>query len=319
MQRTIYLAGGCFWGLEAYFKCIPGIITTSVGYSNGHHANPSYEEVCHGSGHVETVKVTYDDATISLSQIIQYFLRVIDPFSVNKQGPDTGIQYRSGIYYESLHDRATIEEVLALANSHYREPFAIEVLPLDSFYPAEDYHQDYLDKNPGGYCHINVAKAYEPLIEEDGYTKKSDEELQRELDPLAYAVTQQSDTERPFSHHYTDEFRPGLYVDVTTGEPLFISAEKFDSGCGWPSFAKPINSDVIRYYQDDSLFGHSRIEVRSRIGDAHLGHVFEDGPRDMGDLRYCINGAALRFIPLEELEAQGYGALQNIVRKSMDK
>ena len=319
MERTIYLAGGCFWGLEAYFKRIPGITKTRVGYSNGGHPAPSYEEVCHGSGHVETVEVTYDDETISLSQIIQYFLRVIDPFSINKQGGDEGIQYRSGIYYERQEDKISIESTLALANSHYREPFAIEVLPLDSFYPAEDYHQDYLHKNPGGYCHINVSKAYEPLIEEDGYTKKSDEELQRELDPLAYAVTQQSDTERPFSHHYTDEFLPGLYVDVTTGEPLFISAEKFDSGCGWPSFAKPINSDVIRYYQDDSLFGHSRIEVRSRIGDAHLGHVFEDGPRDMGGLRYCINGAALRFIPLEELEAQGYGALQNIVRKSMDK
>ena len=116
MQRTTYLAGGCFWGLEAYFKRIPGIITTSVGYSNGHHAKPSYEEVCRGSGHVETVKVTYDDGTISLSQIIQYFLRVVDPFSINKQDGDEGIQYRSGIYYESLDDKATIEEVLALAN-----------------------------------------------------------------------------------------------------------------------------------------------------------------------------------------------------------
>ena len=315
MNHTIYLGGGCFWGVESYFQRIPGIVDTEVGYSNGAHPNPSYEEVCRGSGHVETVKVTYDTSVISLSKVLQYFLRIIDPFSINKQGNDVGIQYRSGVYYEHSEDKAIIESTLERASSHYQQPFAIEVLPLQSFYPAEEYHQDYLDKNPNGYCHINVSKAYEPLIDEKEYQRKADDVLQKELSELEYAVTQHSATERPFSHAYTDEFRPGIYVDITSGEPLFISAQKFDSGCGWPSFAQPINSDVIRYYEDDSL-GHLRIEVRSRIGDAHLGHVFEDGPQSMGGLRYCINGASLRFIPLEELETEGYGALRKFVESS---
>ena len=314
MNHTIYLGGGCFWGVESYFQRIPGIIDTEVGYSNGNHPNPTYEEVCHGSGHVETVKVTYDSSVISLPKLLQYFLRIIDPFSINKQGNDVGVQYRSGVYYENPEDKAVIESTLSRANSHYKEPFAIEVLPLQSFYLAEDY-QDYLDKNPTGYCHINVSKAYEPLIDESDYERKSDAILQEELSDLAYSVTQHGATERPFSHVYTDEFRPGIYVDITSGEPLFISAQKFDSGCGWPSFAQPINSDVIRYYQDDSL-GHRRIEVRSRIGDAHLGHVFEDGPRSMGGLRYCINGASLRFIPLEDLKTEGYGELRKFVENS---
>ena len=315
MNKTIYLGGGCFWGVESYFQRIPGIVDTEVGYSNGSHPNPSYEEVCRGSGHVETVKVTYDTSIISLPKVLQYFLRIIDPFSINKQGNDVGLQYRSGVYYEHPDDKTIIKSTLDRANSYYKDPFAIEILPLASFYPAEAYHQDYLDKNPNGYCHINMSKAYEPLIDESDYERKSDAVLQEELSDLAYSVTQQSATERPFSHEYTDEFRPGIYVDITSGEPLFISAQKFDSGCGWPSFAQPINSDVIRYYHDDSL-GHRRIEVRSRIGDAHLGHVFEDGPQSMGGLRYCINGAALRFIPLEDLETEGYGALYEFVKKS---
>ena len=166
MNHTIYLGGGCFWGVESYFQRIPGIVDTEVGYSNGTHPNPSYEEVCRGSGHVETVKVTYDTSVISLSKVLQYFLRIIDPFSINKQGNDVGIQYRTGVYYEHSEDKAIIESTLERANSHYQKPFAIEVLPLQSFYPAEEYHQDYLDKNPNGYCHINVSKAYEPLIDE---------------------------------------------------------------------------------------------------------------------------------------------------------
>ena len=247
MNKIIYLGGGCFWGVESYFQRIPGVVDTEVGYSNGTQPNPSYEDVCRGSGHVETVKVTYDTSVISLPKVLQYFLRIIDPFSINKQGNDVGVQYRSGVYYEHPDDKAIINSTLKRANSHYKEPFAIEVLPLASFYPAETYHQDYLDKNPNGYCHINVSKAYLPLIDESDYERKSDSVLREELSDLAYSVTQQSATERPFSHEYTDEFRPGIYVDVTSGEPLFISAQKFNSGCGWPSFAQPINSDVIRY------------------------------------------------------------------------
>lgn len=305
---VIYLAGGCFWGLEAYFRRIPGVVDVISGYANGNTDAPSYEDVCHGSGHVETVKVTYDTDSISLSHILQYFLRVVDPFSVNRQGNDVGIQYRSGVYYTSPEQEAVIRKTLQKAESHYKQPFAIEILPLQSFYEAEDYHQQYLDKNPGGYCHINLQKADEPLIDLDEYTPKDDDTLRKELSPLQYSVTQESATERPFTHEYTSRYDKGIYVDITSGEPLFVSSDKFESGCGWPSFAKPINSDVIIYYRDQS-HNMERIEVRSRIGNAHLGHVFEDGPKELGGLRYCINGASLRFIPLTDMEKEGYANL----------
>ena len=296
-EHTIYLGGGCFWGLQGYIKKISGVLSTEVGYANGPTENPSYEDVCHNSGHVEALKVIYDADILSLDHLIQYFLRAIDPFSVNKQGGDVGIQYRTGIYYTDPTDKAVIESTLARAQAFEGKPFAIEVLPLENYYSAEEYHQDYLDKNPNGYCHIPLGLSDEPLIDDNTYAKPSQENLEA-LTPQEFEVTQNSATDAPFSHELTDEFKAGLYVDITTGEPLFVSAHKFDSHCGWPSFNKPIAKDVIKYYQDNS-HGMNRIEVRSRIGNAHLGHVFEDGPN--GSLRYCINGSALKFIPKEEL------------------
>ncbi len=313
-QEIIYLAGGCFWGVEAYFRRIPGVLDAVSGYANGEKVNPSYEDVCKGSGHAETIKLTYDADKLTLPQIIQYFLRVVDPFSVNKQGGDEGIQYRSGIYYTTEEQHAIIKERLDLAASFYDNPFAIEVLPLDSFYLAEEYHQQYLDKNPNGYCHIPLHLAKEPLIDDSNYVKQSEEELKANLSPLSFKVTQQNGTETAFSHEYISEFRPGIYVDITSGEPLFVSTDKFESHCGWPSFSKPISPDVLRYFQDNSYDMH-RVEVRSRIGDAHLGHVFNDGPKDLGGLRYCINGAALTFIPKEEMEEKGYAYLLPLLPK----
>lgn len=301
--KTIYFGGGCFWGLQGYLNKIDGIISTEVGYANGGRLNPTYEEVCHDSGHVEAVKVTYDDSELSLSKLIQYFLRAIDPFSINKQGGDEGIQYRTGIYSTDEDELDEVRRIIKHAESFETKPFAIEILPLQDYSSAEEYHQDYLDKNPNGYCHIPLGLANEPLIDDTLYVRPSDEELKETLTSESYHITQESGTDAPFSHEYTDEFKPGVYVDITTGEPLFTSTKKFESHCGWPSFTKPINKDVIRYYEDSS-HGMERIEVRSRIGNAHLGHVFEDGPN--GSLRYCINGSALRFIPLEEMEQAGY-------------
>ena len=140
------------------------------------------------------------------------------------------------------------------------------------------------------------------------YPKPSRQQLKDELTEEQYQVTQQSATERPFQNAYNATFDTGIYVDVTTGEPLFFAADKFESGCGWPSFARPLAKDVIRYYEDKS-HGMERIEVRSRSGNAHLGHVFADGPQELGGLRYCINSAALRFIPKEQMEKEGYGYL----------
>ena len=259
------------------------------------------------------MKVTYDPNKISLDKLLQYYFRVIDPTSINKQGNDRGRQYRTGIYYQNEQDKAVIEAALKTLQSKYQEPIQIEVEPLKNYVEAEEYHQDYLKKNPNGYCHIDIKKADEPLIDDKKYLKPSDAELKQKLTALQYDVTQGKHTERSFSNEYWDNFAPGIYVDITTGEPLFSSKDKFESGCGWPSFTKPIAAEVAEYQKDNS-FNMTRIEVLSRSGHAHLGHVFDDGPRDKGGLRYCINSASIKFIPLDEMEKQGYGDLIPFVK-----
>lgn len=315
--KDIWLAGGCFWGVQAYFARIPGVAHTTVGYANGKTPNPTYEEVCTGRpGHAETLHVQYDPECVSLGTLLRHFFRIIDPTALNRQGNDYGVQYRSGIYYRDANDLPVIRSVIAAVQQQIGRPVVTEVKPLTNFYAAEDYHQDYLEKNPGGYCHINFASLTDATLDEkDGfmsvdpqkYHKPDPETLKQNLDPLQYSVTQHSHTEPPFENDYWDNHEPGIYVDVITGEPLFTSKDKFDSGCGWPSFTKPIDPDSIVYCSDRS-YGMTRTETRSRAGDSHLGHVFEDGPRDKGGLRYCINSAALRFIPLADMEKEGYGA-----------
>ena len=311
-QQIIYLAGGCFWGLEAYMERIQGVTDAVSGYANGKGDTTNYQ-LLHATDHAETVKVTYDPNKISLDKLLQYYFRVIDPTSINKQGNDRGRQYRTGIYYQNEQDKAVIEAALKTLQSKYQEPIQIEVEPLKNYVEAEEYHQDYLKKNPNGYCHIDIKKADEPLIDDKKYPKPSDAELKQKLTALQYDVTQGKHTERSFSNEYWDNFAPGIYVDITTGEPLFSSKDKFESGCGWPSFTKPIAAEVAEYQKDNS-FNMTRIEVLSRSGHAHLGHVFDDGPRDKGGLRYCINSASIKFIPLDEMEKQGYGDLIPFVK-----
>ena len=302
-MAEIYLAGGCFWGLEEYFSRIEGVEETTVGYANGQVESTNYQ-----TDHAETVHLIYDEEKISLREILLYYFRVIDPLSINKQGNDIGRQYRTGVYYVREEDRATIEQVFAEQEEQLGQNLAVDLEPLRHYILAEDYHQDYLKKNPTGYCHINVKDAEQPLVDADHYPKPSQQQLKAVLSEEQYQVTQQSATERPFHNAYNSTFEAGIYVDVTTGEPLFFAADKFESGCGWPSFARPIAREVIKYYQDLS-HGMERIEVRSRSGNAHLGHVFTDGPQELGGLRYCINSAALRFIPKEQMEEEGYGYL----------
>ncbi|RSX55593.1 peptide methionine sulfoxide reductase MsrB [Bifidobacterium dolichotidis] len=317
--RSIVLAGGCFWGTQAYFQRIPGIINTEVGYANSRVESPSYEQVCSGTtGAAEAVKITYDPATITLPLLLKAYARTIDPTTVNRQGNDRGEQYRTGIYWTDESDAATVQQFLASLQEQYNVPLAVEAEPLKNFYSAETYHQDYLLKNPGGYCHVNLQDA-DRFVAEEMYTKPDDQTLREELSPLAYEVTQHAATEHPFSHEYDHEFEPGIYVDVVTGEPLFSSADKFDSGCGWPAFSRPISKSSLTEHKDFSLFNRPRIEVRSHFGDSHLGHVFTDGPRELGGLRYCINGAALRFIPLDRMEAEGYGWLIDRVKLDQAK
>jgi len=311
-QKTIYLAGGCFWGLEQYLSLIQGVTETEVGYANGRTEHPTYEDVCHrNTGHAETVRVVYDPERISLAFLLELFYDAIDPTAFHRQGNDIGSQYRSGIYFVHPEDETVISGSLQALQNKYDKPVAIETGPLQNYTRAEEYHQKYLEKNPGGYCHIRpdqLQRAKSARQETPGYSARSREQLLQELNSLQYHVTQENGTEPPFSNEYYDHFQPGIYVDITTGEPLFLSGDKFDSGCGWPSFSRPISPEAVRELSDSS-HGMRRTEVRSLFGDAHLGHVFPDGPRERGGLRYCINSASLRFIPKEEMQKEGYGHL----------
>lgn len=325
--HTIYLAGGCFWGLEAYMERVDGVVDAVSGYANGNTANPSYEEVINGSGHAETVKVTFDTDKTNLATILAYYARVIDPTSLNQQGNDKGKQYRTGIYYSDPNDKVVIDNTLADLAKQYPQKIVVENQPLANFYEAETYHQDYLSKNPNGYCHIDISLANDkiPVIKnlfpantvsealDPKRYQNYDKNLQKRLTKAQYAITQHGDTERAFSHEYDHLFAKGVYVDIVSGEPLFLSTDKYDSGCGWPSFTKPISPDVIKTSSDTS-FNMVRTEVRSRVANSHLGHVFDDGPKDKGGLRYCINGDALQFIPLNSMATAGYGALVGLVK-----
>ena len=312
-MAEIYLAGGCFWGLEEYFSRVSGVLQTSVGYANGQVETTNYQLIKE-TDHAETVQVVYDEKVVSLREILLYYFRVIDPLSVNQQGNDRGRQYRTGIYYLEEVDLPTINTVVREQELLFGRKIAVEVEKLRHYILAEDFHQDYLKKNPGGYCHIDVRDAEKPLIDAANYEKPSQAVLRENLSEESYRVTQEAATEAPFSNAYDQTFEEGIYVDITTGEPLFFAKDKFASGCGWPSFSRPISKELIHYYQDLS-HGMERIEVRSRSGNAHLGHVFTDGSQELGGLRYCINSASLRFIAKDEMEEAGYGYLLPYLNK----
>lgn len=305
LRETLFLAGGCFWGIERFFQAVDGVTDTEVGYAQSRVADPSYEEVCTGdTDSVEAVKITYDSAAVSLRTLTLLFLDLIDPFSLNRQGNDRGRQYRSGLYWEE-NKRDQEEPVFRRALRELEERTgrhpAVEVEPLVNFYRAEESHQDYLLKHPNGYCHISAEAIAEARIRQNYI------EQVWGLDPESYEVTQHAATEPPFENRYDQEFRPGIYVDVVSGQPLFASADKYDSGCGWPAFSKPIDPDLLVNRKDYKLLGRPRIEVRTAKTGIHLGHVFDDGPADRGGLRYCVNSASLRFVPEDDMEAQGYG------------
>lgn len=315
MINTIYLAGGCFWGTAHLFSLVAGVVSVTAGYANSTVPDPTYKEVCTGlTGAAETVKVDYDDEVIGLTDLITLYFKSIDPLSLNRQGGDRGTQYRTGIYYTSAADGPVVEAMIATLQRRYKEPLAVEWGPLKNFYPAEDYHQDYLNKNPGGYCHINPALFTEAKALRPSRQATDKEALRARLTPLQWEVTQHGATERPYVNEYDREFRPGIYVDITDGTPLFVSVRKYDSGCGWPAFSRPITDSLLTRHTDTS-FGRIRTEVRSASSGAHLGHVFPDGPADDGGLRYCINSAALRFIPVEKMAEEGYADYLPLVEK----
>lgn len=317
---VIYFAGGCFWGMEKLMSMAPGVVDAMSGYANGTLVNPTYEQVSTGkTGHKETVRVAYDPGRVSLEALIWLFFSVIDTTVENRQGNDIGPQYQTAIFYENPDDRAIVERAAEIERGR-RTSFHVLIEPLTSFYPAEQYHQDYLDKNPSGYCHLSAAafvRAKNLKVDPKGYMRPDDGALRAKLTPIQYAVTQEGATERPFEGEYWEFDRKGLYVDAATGEPLFSSKDKYPSGCGWPAFSKAVDENAMVYRRDRS-HGMTRTEVRSRAGDSHLGHVFDGDRESPSGIRYCINSAALEFIPYERMDEAGYGNLKRFVADRAD-
>lgn len=315
-NKKIYLAGGCFWGMEKLMRSIPGVIEAISGYANGSdEENANYKAVCSGqTGFRETVEVEYNPKVVSLDALLLAYFYVIDSTAKNRQGNDIGSQYQAGIYYVDDDSRETVGRIAAIEAGRV-DGFAVEIEPLRSFYHGEEYHQRYLDKNPGGYCHIPIddIELFTHLIIDPGrYRRPAKEVIRKMLDDEQYNVTQEGGTERPFSSPYWNADEKGIYVDIVTGEPLFSSSAKYESSCGWPSFSAPIEETLIAAREDHS-HGMSRTEVRSRAGDSHLGHVFQGDSESPNGVRYCINGASLRFIPYTKMEEEGYGYLMDVL------
>ncbi len=324
---TLILAAGCFWCAETAFEGVPGVAKVTSGFAGGTVPNPTYEQVTRTrTGHYEVIEVVYDPDQVSTETLLAIFWRNVDPLDGGGQFCDRGDSYRSAIFATSAQ-RPLAEQTKREVAERFDSPIETVILPAATFYPAEDYHQDFWLKDPARYYSYREGCRRDARLEElwgakdtaslspearatrqawaSRFDRPSDRELRRKLSDIQYEVTQKDGTERPFDNAYDGNKRAGIYVDIVSGEPLFSSLDKFDSGTGWPSFTQPLEPALVVNKPDPGPWG-DRIEVRSAVGDSHLGHVFDDGPAPTG-LRYCLNSASLRFIPVDRLEAEGYG------------